>query len=100
MDKKEATHVLHRVYRLLGSNEVPVILKKIRATRGETDSETIWLNPRLDILPTLIHECLHVFHWDWNETKVERTAVAVFHQLSTRQINNLLFRLSNAINNC
>ncbi|MFA5020904.1 MAG: hypothetical protein WC517_02480 [Patescibacteria group bacterium] len=98
MERKQANYYLRRIYRLLKNNEVPIILKKIRSTRGITDAKTIWLNPQNDILLVIIHECLHVLYWSWSETKVTKSAVKIFNQLTPRQMKNLLLRLALAVN--
>ena len=36
------------------------------------DDETIDIDYRYEIIPTLIHEYLHHFHEDWSEKKVEK----------------------------
>ncbi len=98
MNKKKANYYLYRVYRLLDSDKIQIILKKINKNRGITDYRTIWLNPHEHILPTLIHECLHIFYPDWCETKVLKYESQIFHKLTAKQINNLLMRLAVAVN--
>lgn len=98
MNQRRARYYLYRIYQLLKSDQVPILIKRFKRKRGETDSEIIWLNPNCDILPTFIHECLHVMYWNWCETKVERQATAIFTQLTNKQISNLLLRMSLAIN--
>ncbi len=98
MDEKQASYYLHRVYRLLKSDKATIVFKKMRTKRGETDQKTIWLNPRESILPTFIHECLHVLYWHWSETKVEKCAMQIFNRLTPRQTKNLLLRLALIIN--
>lgn len=36
------------------------------------EEETIDIDYRYEIIPTLIHEYLHHFHEDWSESKVEK----------------------------
>ena len=45
---------------LLNNKNIYVYFKVMKGALGETDGENIFLNPRGDILPTLIHECLHI----------------------------------------
>jgi len=99
MEKCQADYLLHRIYHLLKSDKIVIVLKKLRSLKGQTDSETIWLSPKEDILPTIIHECLHVLYWNWSETKVTKTAEMVFNQLTQRQIKNLFLRLALIVNN-
>ena len=97
MDQKKANYYLYRVYRLLNSERVLIIFKKIRKKAGETDYQTIWLNHHDDILSTLIHECLHVLYPTWSETKVLQYEKQIFNKLTPRQINNLIIRLASVI---
>jgi hypothetical protein len=98
MKKSSADYYFRRIYRLLSSDKVPIILKKIRGTRGQTDHKIIWLNPQENILPTLIHECLHILYPNWNESKVYKYEAQIFNQLTPRQIKKLLLRVALIVN--
>jgi len=99
MDHKKANYYLYRVYRLLNSDKILIVFKKIRSTAGETDFKTIWLNHHHEILPTLIHECLHILYPTWSESKVLKYESQIFNKLTPRQINNLLLRLVLVVKN-
>lgn len=104
MEKSQADYYLYRIYRLLKSNEFPIVLKRLRKWKnkevhGETDFETILLNPNLSLLPTFIHECLHIFYPDSSESNVAQMEKQIITKLTIKQLNNLLLRLALAINN-
>jgi hypothetical protein len=99
MDKEQADYFLRRIYRLIKSEEFPILLKRLKGKCGETNFETIKLNPKHPLLPTFLHECLHIFYPDYSETKILALEEQVFSKLTIRQLNNLLLRLALAINN-
>src|SRR3989339_225748 len=99
MDKRRANYYLRRIYRLIKSEKLPTILKRIRGKWGETDWKQIILHPKRPLLPTFIHECLHNFYPDLCETGVTKLENQIFSKLTIKQLNNLLLRLALAINN-
>lgn len=100
MTKKQANYFLHRIYELLRSDEVDVTFERSRVYRGSTDKFLIiFLDPNEEILPTLIHECLHMLYLNWSETKILKHETAIFHLLSKKQIINLLQVMVHAITN-
>lgn len=98
MEKRLANYYLHRIYRLLSSNKVPIVFKRLKGRQGETDRETIWLNPNERLLDTLIHECLHVLYWSWSETQVNKITAQTLNKLSEKQVKNLLIKFAEAAN--
>lgn len=98
MDQRQTSYYLRRVYRLLKSDNVPIVFKRMRGRAGFTDHKIILLNQDDAILPTLVHECLHVLYSHWSEAKVCQYEKQIFNQLTPRQIKRLLLLLTLATN--
>lgn len=97
--KSKERYYLYRIYALLKLKELDVFFRNLRKNRGETDMVVaIYLNPKEGILPTFIHECLHVLYPEWQESLVLMTEKRIFNNLSEKQIKNLLARFNEAVN--
>ncbi|OGY50089.1 MAG: hypothetical protein A3J65_04320 [Candidatus Buchananbacteria bacterium RIFCSPHIGHO2_02_FULL_45_11b] len=98
MRSKEC-YYLYRIYALLKLKEFDVFFQKLRNGRGETDTvAAIYLDPENQVLPTFIHECLHVLYPEWKESRILMAEKRIFNSLNEKQIKNLLARLNDAVN--
>ena len=95
------TRLVNRVRRHISENPELIYFVKIPKTRkGRSgiqyrgyywpDNERIDIDYRYEIIPTLIHECIHHFHEDWSESKVEREERMIMATLSKKQAIKLL----------
>ncbi len=59
--KKKFLFLMRKIYKLLESGEINIAVCRMRETAGLHDPKDsfIYLNPTEDMLPSLIHECLH-----------------------------------------
>jgi len=103
MEKKQADYFLRRVYKLLESDDGDLIfrLKKIRDEKGARVCGKCWtllgvihVDPRKELLPTTVHEALHMLYPEWSETKIKNAERGISHNMSERQYANLLVKLA------
>jgi len=88
--RRKVNYYLHRIYALC-RKDIKVILKRIRKNRGVTNTiDTIYLHPKQDIIPTFIHECLHILYPSWSESRIIKWEEKIINTISIRQIINLL----------
>jgi hypothetical protein len=119
-ERRRVYYLVSRIYRLLRQNEWHVRLLRIPEDlteeqrhdlgqkrglcRGRTGQQVIHgfledgtgeicLDYRLDLLPTLVHECLHLLYEDLPEKAVYRLERLVMRHLSSRQAVNLIHLL-------
>jgi len=100
MTKKEATTLLHKIYRALKNETIHFGLNsKLKGLCGICDATSgdkvvIEINPREneEFFLTLVHEALHLIDYD-NEKWVAETEPKLFAALSDRQLTNLLRRI-------
>ena len=59
------------------------------ATHGLCLDDEIVIDPRYDVVPTIVHEILHGLHPDWDEKTVLREEKRVFRGLSPEQVVRL-----------
>jgi len=87
---------LCKMYALFRTNPEMFVLKKLRNCHGEYDPfrDTISLDFRRELLPTIIHEVLHAMHYEWSETQVIRHERQIVQALSIRQVRNVLKRFA------
>lgn len=98
--KDEVNRFTRRLYRFLDAGH-KVEFRRMKHTRGviftRTNPTRVSLDPRANIIPTLIHEALHYFYPDATETWVLRMESTIVRGLSERQIRNIIRRLAQNI---
>lgn len=98
--KNEVNKFTRKLYRFLGNGH-KVHIKLMTDNRGEILYELnpthIHLDPRDELVPTLIHEALHYFHPEASEEWVLRMEKKIVSKLSERQMRNIIRRLANLI---
>lgn len=100
--KMETYLVTKKIYNFLKNNPGSVFLKKIHGGNlygyYEEETEEIYLDYRMPIIPTLIHECLHHFYPKLNEAKVLAKEKKIVAHITVKQCKNLLKALGNCLN--
>ena len=75
--------------------------KRMKYNAGEiegwdrTGRVIITLNPKCDVVSTMMHEFLHYRHPAFCESKIARLEKKLMNSLSDRQIKNILKRVAN-----
>lgn len=89
---QETYKITRKIYAILRNYPGEIILKRMRGRWGlyEYKTHTMSLDYRRAMIPTLIHECLHHWHPEWSETKVEEEESKIVNSLSPRQILNIM----------
>ena len=84
--------ISHRVYQSLQEEPESFILRKLKKNDGfyDPDTEEIHIDYRGEILPTLIHECLHKWFPDRTEKWVYGQESLIVNNLTPKQAKNLL----------
>ena len=91
--KKDTYKITKRLYYLLRTHPDRIHFKKLyRSNYGTYDQNTheIEIDYRRDFLSTLIHESLHHWYPEWNETTVLKHESLIINALSPRQIKNII----------
>ena len=100
--KKKTRHYLNKILRLLGKKNVLVLFRQLGSkTSGESEPgliKIIYLNAKHDILPTAIHEALHILYPDVSHKKIYLMEFTIHHHMSEAQNIRLLNKLTEAIN--
>jgi helix-turn-helix protein len=98
--KDEVNRFTRKLYRFLDDGHT-VEFRHMRTLRGEIVMDVyptkVSLDPRDNIISTLIHEALHYFYPQASETWVLRMESKIIHSLSERQIRNIIRRLAQNI---
>ena len=98
--KKELLHkVMSRLYADMRENG-NVIFKKLHGKVGTFDwhgDETIEIDYRKDILPTIIHEFLHKWNPEKSESWVIKEESRIINSLSVKQVKNFIRVLAETI---
>lgn len=89
-----ADYYLRRIYRMLRDDEHKVQLVRFKTFSGQTDFQSVWLDFRRDILPTFMHECLHILYPALSETKIIKLEKSIMSSISNRQAKNILKAMS------
>jgi len=91
--KKQIYNIIKKLNYMLKTRSVDIVLKrKQRNYYGEykPDTDTIEIDFRRDIIPTLIHECLHKWYPDWCESKVEQHEKHIINSITAKQVKNIM----------
>tara|TARA_R110000824_G_scaffold12226_7_gene53569 strand:+ start:6216 stop:6530 length:315 start_codon:yes stop_codon:yes gene_type:complete len=96
--KQKLYGITSRLYHELRNNP-EIIIKKLKGMHGEYDfsTEEITLDYRGELLPTLIHEYLHKWHPDANETWVLNEESRIVNALSKKQVKRIIYEFAAAI---
>jgi hypothetical protein len=99
LKKSELYGFTHQVYQRLGNHYF--ILRFIRDDNVHgycyPGANTIEMNPKGQLLATLVHEMLHDLYPSWDENKVLARERLIMAQLSHRQMANLMVAMGNAL---
>jgi len=95
--KAQTYQFTKKLYQLLKTQPDTVILKKLWGNccgLYHPDTDTIDIDFRRGIIPTLVHEALHKFHPNWSETKVWEHESKIMNSLTPRQVKNIIRMLA------
>jgi len=100
--KQEIYLITKRLHEMLKEHPGWIVLKKLRGMCALYELEgrkvTITLDPRKDIVPSLIHESLHHWYPDWPESKVEKHERLIMNSLTSSQTKHILILLADVLN--
>jgi hypothetical protein len=91
--KKATYQITKKLYRLMRNHSDHIHFQKLYSNvygSYNDDTKEIRVDYRRDIIPTLIHEALHHWYPDWNETKVRQHESFIINALTQRQIRNII----------
>jgi hypothetical protein len=67
------------------------VFKKLKGVHGYCEWEDgILLDYRKDLIPTIIHECIHLIHPEWSESRVSYAENRVINTISPDDIVRIL----------
>lgn len=67
------------------------MLKKLKGVHGYCDwDDGILLDYRKDLIPTIVHECIHYIEPNWSEAQVMYAESRVINTMSQDDITKLL----------
>ncbi len=99
MDSKHKYYWL-KVNRVINDYSYDILLgiiPDVIGIEGVCNGDQIVMDPRGQLLPTFIHECLHLAYPSWSEERVLKTEEELVKQLSPKQWQNLLIKLANRV---
>ncbi len=67
------------------------VFKKLKGVHGWCEWEDgIFLDYRKDLIPTIIHECIHLLEPDWSESQVAYSEKRVINTIEEHDVVKLL----------
>jgi len=90
--KQQSYNITKKIYRTLRAYSSVITWEKLRGKWGEYNKETqdMAIDYRGALVPTIIHECIHHWHPDWCETKVEEEERRIVSSITPQQAMNLI----------
>lgn len=94
LNQRQINYLFNKICKLLKKKgQINIIIKRMKKNRGLTDEKNIWLDPDDRILPTLIHECLHILYPDKDEKEITTLEKKVAKRITDNQMKKLLILL-------
>ncbi len=96
---KEIKNVWKKILKVLNSGEKKIIFNKDKNFKGRylpsigSGPDIISLNPQKDILPTLIHECLHIIFPKLSDNEIESLTQKISKEISPTCFKTLAVKL-------
>lgn len=90
MTKQTVNAYVSRIYKACRDENLVVIVKKMYGLTGLAENKRVTLDHRKDLLPTFIHEMLHVIYPTWSESKVLKHEYKIVNKLSPIQVRRML----------
>ena len=92
IQKDEVELLFNRVLECIKDQERGYfVFKKLKGVHGYCEWEDgIFLDYRKDLIPTIIHECLHLLEPDWSEAQVLYTESRIINTVKEDDIIKLL----------
>jgi len=65
-EKRRSNRLMKKIFKILESGELKIVYKKSSKYRGYfiSDNKIIALDPRDEVIQTLVHECLHALFFE------------------------------------
>lgn len=92
LSNEDCLKLYNRIIKLVKKSDFNFFkLKKLRGAMGYCEWEKgIILDYRRELVPTLIHECIHYLEPEWSESKVLYSEKRVVNVIDSKQITKLL----------
>lgn len=66
------------------------VFKKLKTVHGWCEWDSIVLDYRKELIPTIIHECIHLIEPTWSETQVSYAEKRVINSITEDNVIELL----------
>lgn len=92
LTKKDSIKIFNKVIKLIKESDLEFFkLKKLKGVMGYCEWEDgIIIDYRKELIPTLIHECIHFLYPSWSETQVLYAEKRVVNSISLAQVIKIL----------
>lgn len=92
LTKVDCNKIFKRVIRLIETSDLKFFkLKKLKGIMGYCEWENgIGLDYRRELIPTLVHECIHFLYPKWSETQVLYAEKRVINSATIKQVIKLI----------
>lgn len=92
LTEKECLKIFNRITRLIKKSHLNFFrFRKLKGAMGYCEWENgIVLDYRRELVPTLIHECIHYLEPEWSESRVLYAEKRVVNFINNKQLLKLL----------
>lgn len=92
LTKEDSIKLYNKIVRLIKKSNLDFFkLKKLKGVMGYCEWENgISLDYRRELIPTLIHECIHFLNPKWSETQVLYAEKRVVNSITAVQVIKIL----------
>ena len=93
-------YFLHNLFLYLNDakyNPDILVLKKLKGMDAYYDGDVIVIDPRKELLPSLIHEFIHKMYEEYPESLVKKCESKIINSLTIKQFKNIIRVLGNIL---
>ena len=92
LTKKDSIKIFNKIIKLIKESDIDFFkLRKLKGAMGYCEWEDgISLDYRRELVPTLIHECIHFLYPSWSETQVLYAEKRVVNSINLMQVIKIL----------
>ena len=91
LDKNECTALFNKILNCIKKQEKGFfVFKKLKRVQGWCEWDSIIIDYRKELVPTIIHECIHLLEPSWSESQVAYAEKRVINTITVDDVVQLL----------
>ena len=91
LNKEESIVLFEKIINCIKKQEKGFfVFKKLKLVQGWCEWDSIVLDYRKELIPTIIHECIHLLEPSWSESQVTYAEKRILNSITIDDVTRLL----------